>query len=362
MTDKQINFTSQNNPDFIIELRKKVKNYFETNKISKYGNASIVAKSVLMTFLYLTPYTLMLTGLVNSVVGILFCFVAMGFGMAGLGMVLMHDSNHGTYSKNTRVNRFLSNSLYLLGGFPPTWQYQHNTLHHGYTNIHGHDGDINPAGILRFSPHKPLRKFHRFQFIYAWFLYMLMTISWITTKDFKQFFAYRKNGAVLSGTKSDRRMVFELVISKILYYGIFLVIPLIILPIAWYWIVLFFLVMHAVTGLMLSAIFQTAHVMPTSAYPLPDENGNIENDWAVHQLMTTTDYAPTSRIFSWLIGGLNYQVEHHLFPNISHVHYKNIASIVRETAKKHGLPYYVRPSFLHALSSHVSMLKKLGRE
>ncbi|MBE0662232.1 MAG: acyl-CoA desaturase [Bacteroidales bacterium] len=361
MSYTQIKFSSQNKPDFIIELRKKVKDYFETNKLSKYGNPGIVAKSVLMTLVYFTPYVLMVAGVIQTLPMILLSFIMMGLGMAGLGMVLMHDSNHGTFSKNPRINRFLSNSLYFLGGFPPTWQYQHNTLHHGYTNIHGHDGDINPAGILRFSPHNPLKKIHKYQHLYAWFLYGLMTISWITTKDFKQYFSYKKSGAVLSGTKSNTQMILELVISKVLYYAIFLVIPLIVLPIAWYWILLFFFIMHFATGLMLSSIFQTAHVMPTSQYPLPDEDGNIENNWAVHQLLTTSNYAPESRIFSWLIGGLNYQVEHHLFPNISHVHYRNIAHIVKGTALEHGLPYYVQPSFLHAVKSHASMLKSLGR-
>ncbi len=119
--------------------------------------------------------------------------------------------------------------------------------------------------------------------------------------------------------------------------------------------------MHFLSGLILSAIFQTAHVMPTSVYPMPNEEGNLENNWAIHQLMTTTDYAPKSRIFSWLIGGLNYQVEHHLFPNVSHVHYKKISKMVKETAQKYNLPYYVQGNFFMTVYVHFKMLKMLGR-
>jgi linoleoyl-CoA desaturase len=362
MLKNKIKFAVQIKPDFINELRGKVKDYFETKHISKYGNANMVLKTIFMLSLYLGPLAFMLTGVVYTLPVIFFCWILMGLGMAGVGMATMHDANHGTYSKNRSVNSLLSKSLYLLGGFPITWQYQHNTLHHGFTNIEGHDEDIAPMGLLRFSPHRPLHKIHRYQQWYAWFFYGLMTISWATTKDFKQLYSYKKEGAVLASSKSYQRMFLNLLIGKILYYMVFLVIPLVVITLPWHWILLGFIAMHFTCGLILGIIFQTAHVVTTTAYPLPDENGNMENDWAIHQLLTTSDYAPKSRIFSWLIGGLNYQVEHHLFPNISHVHYKKISAIVKETAVKFGLPYQVQPTFLMALYNHAQMLKALGRK
>lgn len=153
----------------------------------------------------------------------------------------------------------------------------------------------------------------------------------------------------------------ELFSTKLLYYIVFLVIPLIVLPLAWYQIVLLFISMHFLCGLVLGVIFQTAHVMPSSEYPLPDENGNMDNNWAIHQLLTTSNYSPKNRVFSWLIGGLNYQVEHHLFPYISHVHYKNISSLVKEATHKYNLPYHVQETFFLAVTNHFKMLKMLGR-
>jgi len=156
-------------------------------------------------------------------------------------------------------------------------------------------------------------------------------------------------------------LLLNLVVAKILYYAVFMAVPIILIPVSWYCIVLGFLAMHFISGFILSVIFQTAHIMPTSAYPLPDEQGNIFNNWAIHQLMTTSDYSPKSRIFYWFIGGLNFQVVHHLFPNISHVHYKRLSVLVKSTAEKYNLSYNGQPNFIHAIRNHTKMLWMLGR-
>jgi len=356
-----IKYPAQNKPEFINELREKVGSYFEINNISKYGNLSLYLKTVFMFLLYLTPYILMLSGIIHSLGGVFICWILIGFGKAGVGMGVMHDANHHSYSKNKTINKWMEKTMYMVGGFPPNWQYQHNTLHHGYTNIDGHDEDIDPGSVMRLSPHKPLLKAHKYQYLYGWFLYGLMTLSWVTTKDIAQLKRYNKRGAQLSSNYTYKQLLRILIISKIIYFGIFILIPMLVLPFAWYWILIFFITMHFVSGFVLTIIFQTAHVVTTSVYPLPDENGSVQNNWAIHQLITTSDYSPKNKVFSWLIGGLNYQVEHHLFPNISHVHYSTIATMVKETAQKYSLPYHVQPGFLKALWEHAKMLKKLGQ-
>lgn len=361
MSKNRITYANHTKTEFIDELREKVNSYFRENRKSKFGNSGIKVKSALMLILYFFPFILMLTGTISSLPLVLISWALMGIGMAGLGMVLMHDANHSTYSKNRKVNSFLGKSIYLLGGFPPTWKFQHNTLHHGFTNIDGHDEDIRSIGFLRFSPHQPHKRIHTFQHWYAWLFYTLMTISWITAKDFRQLKNWKENELFVKNNKSYNKLYRDLIISKVGYYALFLILPLILMPIAWYWVLLGFLMMQLIAGFSLTVIFQTAHVMPSSSFPIPDEKGNIENSWAIHQLMTTTDYAPNSRIFSWLIGGLNYQVVHHLFPTISHVHYKDLSKIVKETTEKYKLPYHVQPSFIKALKSHYLMLKNLGK-
>jgi linoleoyl-CoA desaturase len=361
MEQTKIKYTTENNLEFIKELKAKVKLYFESNNISKFGNPGLVVKSIFMFLLYLTPYVLMITGVIDSFLGVLACWVIIGIGKAGVGMVVMHDANHKTYARNMNTNKWLAKSLYLLGGFPPNWKRQHNTLHHGFPNIEGHDEDISPGSFLRFSPHKPLLKMHKFQHLYAWFFYGLMTFSWATIKDFKQLFRYKRENVQMRSKQTYPQLLILLILSKILYHTVFLVIPIIVLPFAWYWIIVFFMAMHFTSGFLLGIIFQTAHVVPTSEFPLPDDTGTIENSWAVHQLFNTSDFAPKNKVLTWLIGGLNFQVEHHLFPGVCHVHYHKIAHLVKETAQKYGLPYHVQPTFVGAVWEHAKMLKKLGR-
>jgi linoleoyl-CoA desaturase len=361
MQEKSIKFANKQEVNFVNTMRGRVKSYFEENQISRFGNRNMVVKTVFMFTLFFVPYLVMITGMVTQPWLIALCWVVMGFGTAGIGLSVMHDANHRSYSKNQKVNRILAYSLNMVGGFYANWQHQHNTMHHGFTNIDGHDEDIDAGEILRFSPNQPLKKIHRYQHIYAWFLYGLMTITWSINKDFKQLFGYLKNGVKLSREKSNGQLITELFISKAIYYGYLLVLPMILLPIAWWMVLILYFVMHFISGFSLAVIFQTAHVMPSLAYPLPDEKGHISKNWAVHQLMTTTNYAPNNRVLSWLIGALNYQVEHHLFPAICHVHYRKLSAIVRETAKEYGVPYHVQPNFRSALHQHYKMLRTLGR-
>jgi linoleoyl-CoA desaturase len=322
----------------------------------------MVLKTIFMSLLYFTPYVLMVTGVVTNIWLIALCWAIMGFGVAGIGLSIMHDANHGAYSKNKNVNMIVGRIVNLVGGYAPTWKIQHNILHHSYTNVHGYDEDVSPAvSFLRFSPADKHIPIHRFQFIYAWFFYSLMTLMWVTTKDFQQLYRYKKMGLTKTENINFNSLLIELIITKVVYYLYVVVIPLIFMDIAWWQLMIFVIMMHLIAGFTLAAIFQPAHVVPETDFPKPDKDLSIENNWAIHQLETTSNFAPKSRILYWLIGGLNYQVEHHLFPNICHVHYKKLSKIVKETADEFNVPYYSEPTFFSALRSHGKMLRKLGQ-
>lgn len=354
-----LQFNSDNN-DFAKELRKRVREYFKSNGSERFGSYKILFKTWVMLLVYFVPFGFILSGFIGSL-GVYFAaWFVMGLGMAGIGLVTMHDANHGAFSKHNWMNKLYGGSLYLLGGFPANWRHQHNILHHGYTNIEGYDEDIAPSGILRFSPHKPIRKIHKYQYIYAWFLYGLMTLSWVTAKDFKRLKKYKHNDVVLSNKTSYRSLYIKLLVSKVLYYALFVGVPMVTIPFHWAWVLLGFFIMHFTSGFILSIIFQSAHVVPSSDYPQPNESNEMEDSWAIHQLHTTCDFAPKSRLFSWLIGGLNYQVVHHLFPNISHVHYRPLSLIIADLAQKYSLPYHVNKTFIGAIYQHGLMLKRLG--
>ncbi len=362
---KPIKFNRKIGNDFASTLKKRVKAYFKDNNISKYGGAKMYIKLVVMLSLFFVPYGIMISGKVTNVWMLLGLFMTMGFAIAGIGMGVMHDANHGSFSKNDTANKIIGRVIGLVGGFRATWIIQHNILHHTYTNIYGYDEDISPAiPLLRFSPEDKKIGAHKFQHIYAWFFYGLMTVMWMTTKDFQQIARYKKMGLAQTQNTKYWKLILELVLFKVLFYAYMVVLPIIVLGsvgISWWVVLLLIFAMHFVAGLTLGSVFQTAHVVPETDFPKPDRDLSIENNWMIHQLETTADFAPKSRIMAWFVGGLNYQVEHHLFPNISHIHYRAISKIVKDTANEYNVPYYVNKTFFSGLVAHKNMLKQLGR-
>ncbi|MCB9065936.1 MAG: acyl-CoA desaturase [Chitinophagales bacterium] len=322
----------------------------------------MVLKTVLILSMYLAPYALMVSGVfAHNVWLFLSTWVLMGFGMVGVGCSIMHDSNHGSYSNNKTLNKLLGKVIVLVGGYHVTWKIQHNILHHTYTNIEGLDHDIDAGVFLRFSPNSKHLGMHKFQHIYGWLLYGLLTLQWATIKDFKQIYNYHKLDLLKKERKTLAGAMFEVAIYKVFYYTAMFIIPIFVIGVAWQWVLIGFIIMHFIAGLSLSAIFQLAHVMEECEFPNPDDNMKMQNNWAVHQLLTTANFSPKSKIMSWFIGGLNRQIEHHLFPHICHVHYKQIAPIVKQTALEHNLPYHEQDTFVDALVHHGSMLKKMGQ-
>ncbi len=359
ITMKTLKFVNKDKGQFTATLRKNVNDYFKEKGISTKGNFKMVFKSVVMLSMYFAPFLLML--LVPMPGWLLFPLsVLMGIGMAGIGMSVMHDAAHGSFSGKTWLNKFFSHTMYAIGGNSFNWKVQHNMMHHTYTNIEGFDEDIEPKGSLRLSNQSPLKKVHRFQHVYAFFLYCFMTL-FRNVGEFFQLVRYNKAGITkLQGTTPAKEML-KLVIAKAVYLFIIIGFPLMFSGFSWWMILLGFLLMHAVAGLFMSVVFQMAHLVEEAYMPLPNAAGVIENEWMIHELETTANFSRKSRLFAWMIGGLNYQIEHHLFPNICHVHYRAISPIVERTAKEFGLPYKENKTFFNAVGSHVRMLKALGR-
>ncbi len=358
-----VRFAPKNGEGFYDSLKKNIDDFFKQNNIAPTGNSALRWKTVVMLALFFVPSILIITGVGASSTYLFFgLWFLMGLGMIGIGCSVHHDSNHGSYSSNKTVNTIIGDIVNVVGGYDVTWRIQHNILHHTYTNIEGLDEDIEVGGLMRFSPHAKKHKLHRFQHIYAWFLYCLLTLQWVTYKDYRLLFQYEAKGLLKKEKISLNKALLELTIYKVIYFGYALVLPLIFSHMPWHYVVLGFLTLHFTAGLGLSLIFQLAHVLESSEFPLPTEDRKMENSWAIHQLLNTADFSPKSHWVFWFVGGLNYQVEHHLFPHISHVHYPQIAKIVKRTAEEYGLPYKVMPTFVNAIGEHAKMLKKMGRE
>ena len=314
-----------------------------------------------MLTLFFLPLLILASGLATTVWSLFTLYILSGLGMAGIGMGVMHDAIHGSYSKNRKINTLLSYSFNLIGANATVWRIQHNILHHTYTNIEHSDDDLNAPFFLRFSPHAKHYWVHQFQHIYIWFFYGISTISWITTKDFVRLKRFKEMGFLEEKNEYKNALV-SMTAWKMFYYSYAIVLPMILLPQAWWLILLAFLSMHFVTGILVSIVFQIAHIMPVNEFPLPNDQGMMENDWYRHQFATTSNFSPNSKLLFWLIGGLNYQVEHHVLPDVCHVHYKNLTKIVSDTALEYGIPYHVKKSILHAIWDHTKMLRFLGKK
>jgi linoleoyl-CoA desaturase len=361
-----VRFAPRGKDSFIEAVTEEVNNYFDANHISRYANTTMWVKTIMMLLLYFVPYILMVTGMGAGNPWLFFGFwFLMGMGMIGIGTSIMHDANHGTYSPNKRVNNFIGHILEIIGGYSVTWKIQHNVLHHTYTNVAGLDEDIDAMGLLRLSPRQPRRWFHRYQYLYAWFFYMIMTLFWMTAKDYLQVVRYKQHDLLVKQKVSLKQAVFRITLYKIFYYAYIIVLPILFSGMPWYFVLMGFLLMHFTAGLLLSCIFQPSHIIETSAFLPPvntDGDRRMKDTWAVHEVVNTTDFAPGNRLLTWFIGGLNYQIEHHLFTDICHVHYPKLSAIVRSAAAAFNIPYHVEPTFLKALREHARMLKVLGRE
>lgn len=358
-----VRFAPKNGEGFYDTLKKKVDSYFTENNIDVHGNRAMKVKTFFIVAMYLLPYAFMVSGIATANLWVFYgLWVLMGVGMTGIGCAVMHDSNHGSYSTNKTLNKYLGKIIALVGGYEVTWKIQHNILHHTYTNIEGLDDDIDAGIFLRFSPHSKKYWMHRFQHIYAWFLYGLLTLQWATIKDFRQVYDYHKKDLLKKEKITLGKAMWQLVLYKALYYAYIFVIPVVVTGISWKFVLAGFLIMHFTAGLLLSCIFQLAHVMETCEFPVAPDDRKMENTWAVHQLLNTANFSPRSPMVFWFVGGLNHQIEHHLFPHICHIHYKQVAVLVKQTAHEYGLPYQEQPSFVRAVIEHGRMLKKLGND
>ena len=358
---KTIQFIAKNKKEieFSETLKRRVNEYFRSNNISLKGNFWMFLKAFILLATYIVSFLIALVFPIEPWLGILIA-ILMGIGEAGIGMSVMHDAAHGAFSKRKWVNSFFASTMFILGSNVLNWKIQHNLLHHTYTNIYGYDQDISTKAAIRLCDHAPLKKYHRFQFIYAFLLYGLMTISKLFS-DLTQLLEFNKSGITKAQKRNGRKEIIVLILSKIVYFATLLVLPILFSPFSWWQVLIGFLLMHLTAGIIMSVIFQMAHVVEGTEQPLPDQNGVIHHDWLVHQLRTTADFAPRNIIINWYVGGLNFQVEHHLFSNICHIHYKSIAPIVQRTASEFGIVYNVKPTFLKAIKSHVIRLKELGQ-
>jgi linoleoyl-CoA desaturase len=338
-------------------VKDRVGEYFRRAGVSSKGSPRMYAKTAALLLWFGASYAMLVFGATTWWHVAILC-TSLAFAMAGVGFSIQHDANHGAYSSRGAINRLLGMTLDMLGASSYLWRFKHNVSHHTYTNVAGGDDDIDLGPLGRLSPALPHRRIHRAQQFYLWPLYGFLLPKWHFLYDFKNVVRARiglnrfprPRGWNLSG----------LIAGKALFFGWAFVVPALFHPL---WIVFVCYAGTAfVLGLILSVIFQLAHCVEEADFPQPPPGADrLPDAWAVHQVQTTVDFAPGGRILTWYVGGLNFQIEHHLFPRVCHVHYPRIAPIVQAVSAEFGVRYTAHPSLLAAVSSHWRWLRRMGR-
>lgn len=345
-------------PVFFQRLREVTEAYFMENNIAKTGDHRLYWKTAILLTALVGLYTVLVFFTPSSVLLSLALCALLGVVLACVGFNVMHDGAHGSYSRNQWVNEMMGHSLNLLGGSVYFWKLKHNVNHHTFTNVEGMDDDIDIKPWVRVHEGQPKHWFHRFQHIYSLLLYGLTYLFWIFYNDLKKYFT----GKIADNTQMKPMSVKEHIIfwvTKVTYVAVFLVLPMffagVVPTLVGYGVMVF------VTGVFIAVVFQLAHVVEHTDFVHPETDGtHIEAEWAVHQVATTVNFATHNKVWNWLFGGLNFQVEHHLFPRISHVHYPEINKRLKEVCAEFGIQYREYPTMRSALWSHLLHLRQVG--
>jgi linoleoyl-CoA desaturase len=343
---------------FHAELKKRISDYFENVGKSTTGNTSLFVKAIILMSAFTLVYIHLVFFTPAALWAILEC-VLLGGIVSAIGFNVMHDGAHGSFSNNKWVNYMAAFSLNILGGNSFMWNVKHNVIHHAYTNVDGVDDDIDIQPWMRMSGTQKKYKMHKYQHLYFWVLYSLLYILWIFVLDYQKYFKSRVGDVPFKRMKLSDHLIFWA--SKLFNAFLFVALPIYMIGFAdW---VIGFVVFTFVAGLVLSLVFQLAHTVEHTAFPIPnEETGKMEDEWAIHQIKTTANFATKNKLVSWLVGGLNFQIEHHLFPKISHVHYPAISKIIRQACQEYGITYIEYPRVHLAIASHVAFLRQMGRK
>lgn len=345
-------FAPYDKNDFYAVAKQRVQAYFEKSGKPKHADFAMWVKTILLFTIYFTAYGAVISDKYDGL-ALIGWYSLIGLMMGMFGLNFSHDVMHGAFFSTPKLNKIWSYFFDLNGSSSFVWKVSHNLNHHTYTNIPGYDHDIDKAILLRLSPKDKLYPFHAYQQFYAPILYLFTSLNWMYYADFKLF--YQASGHF---SKQDHVLFLTF---KSLYTLIFLLLPVMLLSAPTWQILLGFIGLHFAGSLLIAIVFQLAHVVEDVQFPTCNESGKIDDPWAVHQLKTTSNFATDSPLSNHLVGGLNYQIEHHLFTHICHTHYPAISKILKTTAREHGVPYIEQPSFLAAVCSHFKTLKRLGR-
>jgi len=348
--DDTVNYTQEDHTDFM-ELCERVNKVLPRLKSFAPWHYYIKCAYLICAFLFMEVYC-HYNNFYNLPIAII-----MGLHMAWIGLNIQHDANHGAISKNPWVNRVLGITENWIGGSQVNWIHQHVVQHHLHTNDVHLDPDMHSTTYVRMNPLDPLMKHHLGQHVYFWLILPLYGL-WVVLQSIMDLIKGSHHTPMSPLLKGER--LFDLSMEALV------VLRWVVLPVyvtGGFSVLLNHSVpMYLVAGGYLSFFFMISHnfvgAQALTDTTRPSNKGCDKNSFLYKQCATSSNLAGW-----WLCqlnGGLNYQIEHHLFPGMNHCHYPTIAPIVRQFCKERNIPYTHFPSVMDNWMSTVSHLFDMG--
>jgi linoleoyl-CoA desaturase len=346
------------NTEFQTALRQKTDDYFERTGRPRRGNWQVYLKGAIILSCFFASYLALMFFVENLWEGLVAAaFLALS--MTGIGFNIMHDGGHRAFSERRWINRVAAMTLDLIGVSSYVWHWKHAMYHHNYVNIVGYDPDAELGILARFAPSEKRLSFHRWQHFYIWWLYAFLVAKLQLFNDFHVLMFGKIHAHSVPRPKGCDLVTF--VMGKTGLLVLAFVLPLFYHPALN--VIFYYGLTVLIMGMPLSVVFQLPHCTGRSAYPLPEPaTHRMKNPWAVHQAEVTLDFDRHSRVRTWFFGGLNFHLEHHLFPSVCHVNYPGMSRIIEETCREFGVKYAEHRTFWEGLAEHYNWLKQMGRK
>ena len=342
--------------EFQSELRRRVADFFRATGRAERDSPRIYIKAAFILTSFALCYALLVFAADAWWQAVPLAMLG-GLATAGVGFNIMHDGGHGAFSRHAIINKITAMTLDLIGGSSYLWHWKHGIFHHTYVNITGHDMDVDASPFARLTPHQRRLPFQRWQHWYIWPLYGAMAVKWHLFDDFHDVLAGRIGTHPVPRPAGKDLLIF--LAGKSVFLTLAFGIPLLLH--AWWVVLVYYLILTMTLGFTLSLVFQLAHTVESASFPEPPlDSARVASAWAVHQVESTVDFVRGNHVLSWLLGGLNFQIEHHLFPRVSHVHYPALSAIVEQTCREFGVAYHEHKSLWAGIVSHTRWLRRMG--
>jgi linoleoyl-CoA desaturase len=353
----RIRFKQARGGAFYSAVNQEVRDYFARTGKSRFADRVIFIKGVLYFSIAVGAYALILVG------GFGPWFMLALANVYGIGALLLainvgHDGAHATLSRHQWINRAaLYGSFMLIGADPYLWQLRHVRSHHVFPNVNGSDIDIDSNVFLRLSPNHPKRWYQRYQHLYAPFVFWLVDIHTVFIQDVQ--YLFKRRLANMVDIRHPPSAYVGFVACKLVFLAIVFVIPALALPIPWWQVLIGALLMSFVSSCVFVYLLIGTHFAEETTFPAPNKDGELDHDWATHAMLTSLDWNPYSRIAHAIAGGSNAHAAHHLFPNVSHAHYREITRLIAKVAAELGVPHHVT-IFHRMVRSHFRFLRTMA--